>query len=386
MELAWHKLAASRSTMLPSTQSEARFSITQARSLVKDLFIPNPWIYWADFSASLTVGGICFALVRRVAMFSPQQGLLFVFSGVLYYRAALFIHELAHLRENTFRVFRIVWNLLCGIPFLMPSFLYYTHVDHHMRRHFGTDQDGEYLPLGTQSTRHLMLYLCQPFIIPLLAVVRFMVLAPLSWFSPAARRLIQQRASSMVMDPSYVRPLPTRKALRVFRLQEVACFLVTIWVAAMLIRGRWPLLMLVQMYATAVLIILINHIRTLGAHRYTNAGGEMSFLEQLLDSVNYPSRPWVSGLWGPIGLRFHALHHLFPSLPYHALGQAHRRLVQHLPSDSPYRLTESPSLTASLRQLWQRTRQVAESQRRERNSAFSTTREEMALGKEASGT
>jgi hypothetical protein len=36
----------------------------------------------------------------------------------------------------------------------------------------------------------------------------------------------------------------------------------------------------------------------------------------------------------PLGLRYHALHHLFPSLPYHALGTAHRRLIVALPPDS----------------------------------------------------
>ena len=86
----------------------------------------------------------CFGLVRRWATpFSWQQAVLFVLSGVLYYRAALFIHETVHLRHNSFKVFRFVWNLLCGIPFLMPSFMYYTHAEHHMRKHFGTDTDAE---------------------------------------------------------------------------------------------------------------------------------------------------------------------------------------------------------------------------------------------------
>ncbi len=79
----------------------------------------------------------------------------------------------------------------------------------------------------------------------------------------------------------------------------------------------------------------------------------MTFLDQLLDSINYPHRPFLSALWAPLGLRFHALHHVFPSLPYHNLDQAHRRLMAELPADSPYRLTESPSLTASIVQLWQ---------------------------------
>ena len=85
----------------------------------------------------------------------------------------------------------------------------------------------------------------------------------------------------------------------------------------------------------------------------------MTFLAQLLDSINYPRRPFVSALWAPVGLRFHALHHLFPSLPYHNLATAHARLMAELPADSPYRLTESPSLVASLRLLWRTSRAAA---------------------------
>ena len=92
-------------------------------------------------------------------------------------------------------------------------------------------------------------------------------------------------------------------------------------------------------------IVAINALRTLGAHRWTHDGSrEMTFVEQMLDSVNYPHNPLIGGLWAPIGLRFHALHHIFPTMPYHALATAHKRLMRELPADSPYRRTEARSL------------------------------------------
>lgn len=342
--------------MLQSAASKDPFSLAQARNIVKDLFAPNPLIYWADFLASLVGGAIAFGLVRHWAPnFSIEQAVLFVISGVLYYRAALFIHETIHLRENTFKAFRFVWNLFCGIPFLMPSYMYYTHVDHHMRKHFGTDHDGEYLALATTRPIHILLYVCQAFVIPILALLRFLVFTPISWFSPTFRAFVHKRASSLVMDPSYIRPLPTRKAVRIFRIQEAACFLWIVGFAyfAVKLRGGYNAsAFLVQAYLTSVLILLLNHVRTLGAHRYTNPGGEMTFVDQLLDSVNYPNWSPLTLMWAPVGLRYHALHHLFPSLPYHNLGKAHQRLMAELPADSPYRLTESTSLWASIRQLW----------------------------------
>ncbi len=339
--------------MLRPISAPAPFSIAQARAILKDLFRPAPAIYWSDFLGSFVVGTICYGLVRRVQPLSVQQALVFALSVVLYYRSALFIHEISHMRDNQFKAFRIVWNLLCGIPFLTPSCTYYSHIDHHIRKHFGTDHDGEYLPLATTSRWRIGLYLCQPLVIPILAVFRFFILSPLGWLSPKLRRVLHQRASSLVMDPSYVRPLPSRRSLRIFRLQEVGCFLVCLAAAVLLIRGRLPLGFLIQAYATAVTILYLNHIRTLGAHRYTNAGGEMTFVDQLLDSVNYPDSRLTGLVWGPLGMRFHALHHLFPTLPYHNLDVAHRRLRAELPADSPYRQTDSPSLWASIRQLAQ---------------------------------
>jgi fatty acid desaturase len=161
----------------------------------------------------------------------------------------------------------------------------------------------------------------------------------------------------MIMDPTYIRPLPTRKVLLIFRLQEVLCFMWCVGVATAMYLGIVPPIgFLVTAYAVSVVILFMNALRTLGAHRYTNDEGQMTFVEQMLDSINYPQHPFLSALWAPVGLRFHALHHLFPSLPYHNLAKAHDRLMAELPADSPYRLTESPSLVASLRELYRQSR------------------------------
>ncbi|HZL88000.1 MAG TPA: fatty acid desaturase, partial [Pirellulaceae bacterium] len=57
-------------------------------------------------------------------------------------------------------------------------------------------------------------------------------------------------------------------------------------------------------------------------------------------------------LFCPVGLRFHALHHIFPTLPYHNAHAAHQRLLAALPADSPYRATIEQSLPAALAKLW----------------------------------
>ncbi|MGH7137471.1 MAG: fatty acid desaturase family protein [Pirellulales bacterium] len=333
--------------------ASGQFSIREARAIVRDLFRPNPVIYWTDFLLSMAVGAGCLFVARQfVPPLSATQIVLTFIASLAYYRAALFNHELTHLRHGSFRSFRVAWNVLCGIPFFMPSFLYHTHLAHHARKHYGTPDDGEYLPLAVQPRREIFKYFLQPLVLPALAIVRFLVLAPLAWVSPALRRWVHQRASSMVMDPGYVRPLPTRRELRLWRVQEAACFVFAVVVASLLAVGRLPISLLVHFYLMSVVVLFLNNLRTLGAHRFRHRGEPLTFVDQLLDSVNYPRQPLLNELWAPVGLRFHALHHLFPALPYHALPAAHRRLMEQLPSDSPYRQTESPSLFASIRELW----------------------------------
>ncbi len=89
---------------------------------------------------------------------------------------------------------------------------------------------------------------------------------------------------------------------------------------------------------------LINQVRTLVAHLWENDGEAMTVTAQYLDSVNVPPPALLPGLWAPVGLRYHALHHLLPSLPYHALGEAHRRLSAALEAASPYHRASYPGL------------------------------------------
>ena len=72
--------------------------------------------------------------------------------------------------------------------------------------------------------------------------------------------------------------------------------------------------------------MFLNQVRTLVAHLWENDGEPMSVTAQYLDSVNVPPPATLPALWAPVGLRYHALHHLLPGVPYHNLGEAHRRI------------------------------------------------------------
>ena len=62
----------------------------------------------------------------------------------------------------------------------------------------------------------------------------------------------------------------------------------------------------------------------------------------ILDSCNFTTSDPLTLLFFPFSIRYHALHHLFPSMPYHNLKQAHEHLAAVLPADSPYHLLARP--------------------------------------------
>jgi fatty acid desaturase len=338
---------------LPMTPS-SQFPLDNARELVKGLNIPNPWIYWTDFLFSMTLGWTMFILALRSPPFSAWQVCFYLVTTLALYRAVIFTHELAHLRRTTFRWFRLVWNVTCGFPLMVPSFMYGgVHNDHHKRKVYGTREDGEYLPFAVKPPCKIVLYLLQVFVLPLLLAGRFILLTPLSYLHGRLRRLVWKSASSLTIDFDYRRPEPSFRDEESWRWQEFATFLYGATAVTLVITGLWPWQVLLQWYLVSLLIFLLNSLRTLAAHSYRNPGDRiMEFAEQYLDSVNIPGNSLFTTLWAPVGLRYHATHHLFPALPYHALGEAHRRLVRELPDNTLYLQTLRNSLWDALRRLW----------------------------------
>jgi hypothetical protein len=127
----------------------AGFSIPQARAILQDLFKHNASRYWAHFICSLVVGYGAAIVYLRAPLFPWQQAVFYFLAGFALFRLGSFIHEIAHMSGQTLLAFRVAWNVLAGIPMMMPSFMYGNHVDHHSSRYYGTGQDGEYLPLGS---------------------------------------------------------------------------------------------------------------------------------------------------------------------------------------------------------------------------------------------
>ena len=333
------------------------FSVRRAHALVADLFTPRPAVYWADLAASYAVFAAAFWAARPAGYTTPAGILLTAVATLAAYRCAAFIHELSHLRtRRALRRFRWGWNALVGIPFMIPAFMFDAHVKHHSVRTYGTRDDPEYRPLERLTRGRALAFLGMSFALPLLAPVRFGLLTPVSLVNARLRRHLHAHLATLKFDFDYVGGPPTdRRQARAWLVQELAC---TLWVAAgaaLLFTGTVTVQRAVQGYAVFSGLLLVNAIRTLVSHRWGGNEEPMSLVEQMADSINFPRRPLLTELWAPLGLRLHALHHLFPGLPYHALPEAHRRLTAALPPGSPYHRTAGTGLAASLAALWRGT-------------------------------
>lgn len=336
----------------PSVTQE--FPLKEAHRLVRDLMTPNPWIYWTDFLFHIVLGWTAFATALFSPLFSGLQITAYVVAVLALYRAAIFVHELAHLKKGTFKTFRLVWNLICGIPLMIPSFTYDgVHNDHHKPDIYGTSKDGEYVPFATKKPIEMVGYVSLSVILPLLLVIRFMLLTPLSYLIPPLRKVVWERASSLTIDPSYKRAKNAIRSDTNWRQQELAACLFAALTITSVVGGILSYSVLVLWYAIATAIFILNSLRTLAAHAYRNPGeNHMTFAEQYLDSINIPGNRFITALWAPVGLRFHATHHLFMSMPYHNLGKAQRRLVRELSDNTLYLKTIRNGLWDALTRIW----------------------------------
>lgn len=314
-----------------------------AVELTRDLSTARPGIYWTDMLVSALIGYA--ALAGAILSHGVALTLAFgVVAALALYRALLFIHELTHIHKQALPGFRLAWNAIVGIPMLTPGFMYEgVHTLHHARTRYGTSDDPEYLPLALMKPWSLPLFIVVSLLAPPALLIRFAILTPLGAIFPPLRHVVWARFSALAINPDFRRRPPEGEQKRQFFWQELGA---SAWAILLLGSVLWlgwrPLLVALAVFSvTAVL----NQLRTLVAHLWENEGDAITVTAQFLDSVNVPPPSPLAELWAPVGLRYHALHHLLPSMPYHSLGEAHRRLIAHLGAGSTYEKANYSGMT-----------------------------------------
>ncbi len=318
-------------------------------ALVRDLRRPRPWIYWLDLLGCVLAAdvGLFLASPFPDGLARPEGALGFALTVACLYRASYFSHELAH-QSRHLPGFGLAWNLLVGIPLLIPSFLYSDHRTHHSTRHFGSRVDAEYLAPHLRGPKGALALVGAAFLLPFVYGARFAILAPAAWISRSVRQWVDTRVSSLGLLGLSRRAAPGAAERMVWRIQEAACFGYLACAGAGIALGLIPLRLVAQMYCVTVAILLLHGLRIMVGHRYASDGNPADLTQQVRDSYNFSGPRWLMMVLTPLGFHLHALHHLFPNIPYHNMPEAHRRILAALPQGSVYHTVSSRSFIAEL--------------------------------------
>ena len=322
-----------------------------AHKLCADLLKARPAVYWADLLATAFVAyaSLAAAMALPSATGRIAAG---VICALAIYRGVSFIHEVAHLRAGDVPGFKAGYNILIGVPFLTPSLLYEgVHNLHHAKSRYGTAADPEYMPLARQTVWHVAAFIAVSALTPVGLLLRFAVMAPLAAILPPFRRIMVARFSALSINPFFRREMPSASQRRLWLALEAACSVWAVAILALTAAGWISGPAFSGILAIGAAVAVLNQVRTLAAHHWENDGAEMTATGQFLDSVNVPPPATLPALWAPVGLRYHALHHLLPRVPYHNLGRAHARLCEALPQGSVYHAASSRSLASVVGRL-----------------------------------
>lgn len=316
---------------------------TALRDSNTDYFQHKPLTYWSDLLLTAAIAYTATTVYFVAPLFSWLQLAAFPLAVFWFYRLGSLVHVVAHLPRTEMRSFKVAWNLLVGIPALTPSpFFTAHHRDHHSQRYYGTPEDPEYVINVCEpgSWLSILAFASLVLVFPLLVFLRFL-LAPLTLLHPRLRAWTLAHASSLTMNWTYARKMTPLEG-KTFAAAEALGWIRATMIPLAVLIGLTPWTRMPQLYAIGVSVLILNQLRHLADHHFESKGKKLGFADHVLDSCNYTGRDFFTWLFFPFSIRYHALHHLFPAMPYHNLPAAHAHLMLSLPADSPYRSLNQP--------------------------------------------
>lgn len=297
-----------------------------------DLMEYRPWVYFADVTISLGVGYFACWKYFTVEDGTVDQFLWFLVAGLALFRGMVFVNEVARLPKGRMTAFKAYWNLVCGIPLLSPSFMFEPTRPSDPSEAEKRAAAGLNSPVGPAEPRAAMpvtLQILKLLAAPILVTLRFLVLGPLLMLVPKLKEPLLKRLSAWF--PALARDhdlTPTVGGKRIAA--EICCFLVVLFVVFAYADDVIPWSTFAEVYILCVFAVALRAVVNL----FTARKPARSLLAA---PVTVLGPPVLDSLLLPAGWRYQALRKQVPTVPYHNLGRAHRRLMATLPSESAYK-------------------------------------------------
>lgn len=340
---------------LDYTEKLKRLDLLFSNILPKEVFEINLKTYCSDIIICVSIGWLAFIVSGKVQLFSWSFFLCFIVATIALYRAMGFIHEICHQQKNKkFKSFVTLWHIFVGIPLLLPSSFYDCHLEHHNYKKYKTEYDPQYPALKGNRFAIIKLVLLDPLLFPLNLIIRLLILSPLSILSPPLRSFLYCKFSSIAKRDFVAHFNNKQKEL----LAKVEINILIFWsiVILLIVFKIIPLIYLAIWYFLVAAIWSLTFFRSLGEHSHDNLiETSLTVEEYLLDSFTYSRGGWQKFMYFPMyipGIRYHALHHLCPAIPYHNLPKAHQFLRENLPEDNLYLQTERLGHWHNIKNLW----------------------------------
>ena len=166
--------------MPPTTNDAPSFSLTQARGIVRDLFLPRQSLYWLDFLTTISCWPCLLRINAALVRLGPGAGVLEIGAGrgdvhrsVPLFLSSGDVRARGRFTSPNATLSHFVSRGMSCVAFhsCCRRLLITRTCEHHRRKLFGTEHDGEYLPLASMSPWCILIYLSQCLWAPPLVVL-----------------------------------------------------------------------------------------------------------------------------------------------------------------------------------------------------------------------
>jgi fatty acid desaturase len=296
------------------------------REEMSPFFKVNLTRYWIDLIFSVILFWTGF-LISLIGWGRPLGLMGLTLSILVVYRLGVFLHEFVHHPRKMSALIRFhEWTFghWVGLTFLG----YTVHQLHHSPKSYGTNDDPEYTPAVSNVYFGVLISFLFASVSPIFLLVRYSIVAFVLPFLPQfIKHQIFQKASSQAFNPRFMRPTSPDNEIQKLAWREFPAGLIRTSILGLILVGILTQKVIFVYYLTISGAMLINMLRALFAHKYASTGDSMQFDEQIQDSINIEGGTWME-LIAPLGLQYHALHHIFNQIPGHQLRGAHKKMKE----------------------------------------------------------